>query len=388
MKYFHLIWAALFRRKTRTILTLVSIIAAFLLFGLLDSVRVAFNSGGSVAGAGRLVVTSRMSMMQPLPQSLGARINQVPGVSRVASANWFAGVYQDPKNQIASFAVSPSYLDLYPEIVVSPEQRKSWQQTRTGVLVGDALAKRFGWKVGDKIPIKSTIWPSRASGDNTWTFEISGLLHGKDAKSAGFGQMMMLHWKYFDENNAFGSGQVHWYVVQVGDPAHSDAVAQKIDAISANSDHETRAQTEQAFQASFLKQLVNIGLIVMSIMGAVFFTLLLLTGNTMMQAVRERTSELAVLKTIGFSSRSVLAMVLAESILLLLIGGVIGLGLVSLIVPGIAANSGGMVPVHGVSTGTWLTGVGLMLLIGIVVGLLPALRAMRLNIVDALRVGQ
>lgn len=388
MKYLHLIWAALFRRKSRTFLTLVSIIAAFLLFGMLDSVRVAFSSGDNVAGAGRLMVTSKMSMMQPLPQSLGARIAQVSGVSGVASANWFAGVYQDPKNQIASFAVSPSYLDLYPEIVVSPDQLKAWTPTRTGVLVGDALAKRFGWKVGDKIPLKSTIWPSKSSGTNTWTFEISGILHGKDAESAGFGQMLMLHWKYFDENNAFGSGTVHWYVVQVADPAHSDAVAQNIDAISANSDHETKAQTEQAFQASFLKQLVNIGLIVMSIMGAVFFTLLLLTGNTMMQAVRERTSELAVLKTIGFSNRSVLAMVLAESILLLLIGGVIGLGLVSLIVPALAAKSGGMLPVHAVSGATWLTGIGLMLLIGIVVGLLPALRAMRLNIIEALRVGQ
>jgi putative ABC transport system permease protein len=384
MKYFHLVWAALFRRKSRTFLTLVSIIAAFLLFGLLDSVRVAFTSTGNVDGAGRLIVNSRMSMQQPLPESLGARIQAVPGVAAVASANWFGGVYQDPKNQVISFAVSPDYVDLYPEIVLPADQRAAWQRTRTGAIVGAALAKKYGWKIGDKIPLQSTIFPSRASGGNTWTFDISGIFHARNENAAGREQMLMFHWKYFDENNAFGSGTVHWYVVKVANPAHADAVAKAIDAISANSDHETRAQTEQAFQASFLKQLVNIALIVMSIMGAVFFTLLLLTGNTMMQAVRERTSELAVLKTIGFSSRSVQAMVLAESMLLLLLGGVIGLGLVSAIVPGIGVASGGMVPVHGVSADTWMIGIALMLVIGVIVGWLPAWRAMRLKIVDAL----
>jgi len=196
--------------------------------------------------------------------------------------------------------------------------------------------------------------------------------------------LLLFHWKYFDENNAFGSGTVHWYVVKVADPVHADAVARAIDAISANSDHETKAQTEQSFQASFIKQLVNIGMIVVSIMGAVFFTLLLLTGNTMMQAVRERTAELAVLKTIGFTSRAVQAMVLAESVLLLLLGGVVGLGLVSLIVPAIGAASGGMVPVQALGADTWLLGIGLMLAIGVLVGWIPAWRAMRLNIVDAL----
>ena len=384
MKYLHLIWAALFRRKTRTLLTLVSIIAAFLLFGLLNSVRLAFSAGDSVDGAGRLIVNSRMSMQQALPESLGARIATVPGVSAVASANWFGGVYQDPRNQVISFAVSPNYVDLYPEIVLPADQRAAWDRTRTGAIVGAALAKKYGWKVGDKIPLQSTIFPSKASGDNTWTFDVAGIFHAKSEQDAGREQLLLFHWKYFDENNAFGAGTVHWYVVKVADPAHADAVATTIDAISANSDHETKAQTEQAFQASFIKQLVNIGLIVVSIMGAVFFTLLLLTGNTMMQAVRERTSELAVLKTIGFSSRSVQAMVLAESVLLLLLGGLIGLAVVSLIVPGIGAASGGMIPVHGVSASTWVIGIALMLAIGVIVGWIPAWRAMRLNIVDAL----
>ncbi|HWG10306.1 MAG TPA: ABC transporter permease [Rhodanobacteraceae bacterium] len=384
MKYFHLIWAALWRRKTRTFLTLVSIVAAFLLFGLLDSVRVAFTAGNNVAGAGRLVVTSKMSMQQALPVSLAPRIAAVPGVSEVAYADWFGGVYQDPKNQLFMFAVDPNYLDLYPEFVLPADQRKAWDADRTGAIIGAALAKKFGWKIGDKIPIQSTIFPSKSGGSNTWTFDVSGIFHAKDSSQQGSEQMMMFHWKYFDENNAFGSGEVHWYVAKVADPARADAVAKAIDALSANSDHETRAQTEQAFQAGFIKQLINIGFVVAAIMGAVFFTLLLLTGNTMMQAVRDRTSEIAVLKTIGFSGRSVLAMVLAEGVLMLLVGGLIGLGLVALIVPGMAAASGGMMPVHRVSSQTWEIGIALMLVIGLVVGLLPALRAMRLNIVDAL----
>lgn len=384
MKYFHLIWAALFRRKTRTFLTLVSIIAAFVLFGLLDTVRVAFTDTGSVAGSGRLVVTSRMSMQQPLPQSLGAQIARVSGVAGVASANWFGGVYQDAKNQVVSFAVSPDYLAMYPEITLPTEQLATWKQTRTGAIVGQALATKFGWKIGDKIPLQSTIFPSKSSGNNTWTFVITGIYHAVDSKAKAREQMMLFHWKYFDENNAFGSGNVHWYVVQVADPLHADRVASAIDAISANSDHETKTQTEQAFQASFLKQVANISLIVTAIMGAVFFTLLLLTGNTMMQAVRERTSELAVLKTIGFSSRSVLLMVLAEGVLMLLIGGFIGLGLVAVLVPVLAAKAGGMLPFHNVGAGTWEFGIALMIVIGLVVGLLPAVRAMRLNIIDAL----
>lgn len=385
MKYLHLIWAALFRRKTRTILTLVSIIAAFLLFGLLDTVRVAFNPGDSVVGAGRLNVTSKVSMMDPLPKNLGSELQRVEGVSRVAYANWFGGFYKEARNQIPSFAISPNYLDLYPEAVVPQEQRESWEKNQVGLIVGQKIAQKFGWELGDQVPLQSSIWPSKSSGSNTWIFEIEGIMHGVGENGAGWDQMALMHWKYFNENNQYRSDEVHWYVVQVADPMHADAVAKRIDALSANSDHETRTQTEQAFMASFMKQLVDIALIVMSIMGAVFFTLLLLTGNTMMQAVRERTKELAILRTIGFSSFSVLAMVLAESVLLLLMGGVIGMGLVSILVPGIAVATGGMIPVTGVSAGTWLTGLGLMILIGIIVGLLPALRAMHLNMVDALR---
>ncbi|RAO76872.1 ABC transporter permease [Dyella jiangningensis] len=385
MKYFHLIWAALFRRKTRTILTLVSIIAAFLLFGMLDAVRTSFNQAGQSAnGAQRLQTGSKLSFIQTLPQSLEAQIQQVPGVKMVTYANWFGGAYQDPHNQVFSFAVEPNYIDLYPEIDVSAAERKAFDDTRTGILVGEKLAKRFNWKVGDKIPLQSTIFPNR-QGSKNWTFDVVGILHSKDKKAGGFfDQMLLLHWKYFDETTPFNRGQVGWYVTRVTDVNQADRVAKAIDALSANSDHETRTQTEQAATANWMKQLADIGLIVGSIMGAVFFTLLLLSGNTMMQAVRERTSELAVLKTIGFSNRSVLGIVLAESVLLLVLGGVIGLGFAALIVPAVSAGSGGMLNLPSVGANSWILGLVLMIAIGLLVGALPALRAMRLNIVDAL----
>jgi putative ABC transport system permease protein len=385
MKYLHLIWASLFRRKTRTVLTLVSIIAAFLLFGLLDAVRTSFNQAGQSAnGAQRLQTGSKLSFIQLLPQSLQAQIAQVPGVKTVTFANWFGGAYQDPHNQVFSFAIAPNYLDAYPEIQVSEDQRKAFENTRTGALVGEQLMRRFKWKVGDRIPLQSTIFPDQ-QGSKNWSFDIVGVLNSADKKTGGFfDQMFLLHWKYFDDTTPYNRGQVGWYVTRVGDVNQADRVAKAIDGLSANSDHETRTQTEQAATASWMKQLADIGLIVGAIMGAVFFTLILLSGNTMMQAVRERTGELAVLKTIGFSSRSVLAMVLAESVLLLVLGGVIGLGLAAAVIPVVSGASGGMLNLPTVGASSWVLGVALMLLIGMLVGALPALNAMRLNIVDAL----
>ncbi|SEW14121.1 ABC transporter permease [Luteibacter sp. 329MFSha] len=385
MKYLHLIWAALFRRKARTFFTLISILAAFLLFGMLDATRAAFSSGDSVIGVDRLLTTSRYSIIQSLPASLGTRIAAVPGVAAVGSANWFGGIYQDPKNFVLSFAVSDNFLDIYHEIELPADQRKAFDATRTGAVVGEPLAKRFGWKVGDKIPLQSTIFPQR-NGDKTWPFDIVGIYKAAPGAANGTDQQFFFHHKYFQEANAFqGIGTtVGWYVVKLTSADRADAVAKAIDALSANSDHETKTQTEQAFNASFAKQLGDIGLIVSAIMGAVFFTLILLTGNTMAQAVRERTNELAVLKTIGFSSRSVLCMVLAEGVLLLLLGGVLGLVLAGIVVPIVAKGSGGMLNLPPLGMQTWTLGIVLMLVIGALVGLLPAIRAMRLNIVDAL----
>ena len=382
MKYLHLIWAALKRSRTRTLLTMLSVMVAFLLFGLLDSVRVAFNSGGDVAGANRMVVASRLSITQMLPVSLLNQIQAVPGVKQVGYAAWFGGIYRDPKNFFPNFSVSSDFIGLYPEYRLPPAQMKAWQDDRSGAIVGESLAKRFGWKIGDTIPLQATIFPR--NGSNDWPLTLRGVFTVADNKRKGEENQLMFHWKYFDESNDFVKSRVGWYIVQLAPGANADRVAKTIDAISANSDHETKTQTEQAFNQSFAKQFADIGLIVTAIMGAVFFTLLLLTGNTMAQAVRERIPELAVLKTIGFSNRSILWLVLAEAILLVALGGLIGLGIAALIMPAVSAASGGMIQLPGVMPETWFVGLLLMLLIGVIVGLLPALRGMKLNIVDAL----
>ncbi|MCY7355458.1 MAG: ABC transporter permease [Lysobacter sp.] len=382
MKYLHLIWAALFRSKTRTSLTLLSVITAFLLFGMLDSVRLAFNAGTNVAGYDRLITASRLSITQMLPYSLTPQIEATSGVKQAVYASWFGGYYRDPKDFFPNFAVGPGFFDLYPEYDISPAQVKAFADTRDGAVVGESLAKQNGWKIGDTIPLQATIFPTK--GSNAWSFKLVGIFKVKDQKRRGEEKQLVFNWKYFDEANDFVKSRVGWYIVKLDDPNKATQVARAIDAISENSDHETKTQTEQAFNQAFVKQFADIGLIVTAIMAAVFFTLLLLTGNTMSQAVRERIPELAVLKTIGFSNRSVLWLVLGESMLLVVLGGLIGLGIAGVLIAGVSAMSGGMIQLDTVPTETWLIGLGLMLAIGLVVGLLPALRAMRLNIVDAL----
>jgi putative ABC transport system permease protein len=384
VKFLPLIWGALFRRKTRTIFTLLSIVAAFLLFGLLDSVRGAFaGAARNVAGVDRLMTISKISLTVQLPKSLLERISAVSGVKEVAYANWFGGIYQDPKNFFPNVAVSSNYFNLYPEWQLSDAERQAFHDTRTGAIVGAELAKRFGWKLGDKIPLDATIFPLK-SGGNTWTFDLVGIFHESDPKLRAAEGQMFFNWDYFDEARAFGNGYIGWYVVRVNDRDASGAVAQAIDRIAENSDHETKTQTEKAFQASFVSQFGDVGLIMGAIIAAVFFTLILLTGNTMAQAVRERIPELAVLKTIGFSSRSVLLLVLAEAIVLIILGAAIGLALSTAIVAGLKAGAGAQLPLLPIGGQIWLEGLGLATLIGLLVGALPARRGMRLRIVDAL----
>lgn len=382
MKYFSLVWAQLFRSRTRTLLTLLSVVAAFMLFGMLDSVRVAFSAGGSVDGANRLVVASRLSITEMLPMRLANEIAAVPGVRRVAYAMWFGGIYQDQRNFFPNFSVSPNYFEVHGEFEVPPEQLRAFQDTQAGAIVGESLARKFGWKIGDTIPLQATIFPR--NGSNDWPLELKAIFRMRDRSQVQAENQLMMHWKYFNESNDYIRDRVSWFAVQLADPDDASRVAQAIDALSANSDHETKTQTESAFQQSFARQFGDIGLIVTAIMGAVFFTLLLLTGNTMAQAVRDRIPELATLKTLGFTDATVLALVMVESVLLVLIGGLAGLALAAGVMPGVSAASGGMIALPGVPAQTWLTGLALMVAIGVIVGLLPALRASRLRIVDAL----
>jgi putative ABC transport system permease protein len=318
-----------------------------------------------------------------LPYSLDTQIKAVPGVRKATFAAWFGGIYQDPKNFFPNFSVGPGYLDLYPEFTLSNEQRKAWEADRTGAIVGETLAKKYGWKVGDTIPLQATIFPTK--GSNDWSFKLRGIFRIDDEKRKGQEQMLLFHWNYFDESNDYVKGRVGWYIVQLDNAGSANRVSHAIDALSANSDHETKTQTEEAFNQGFAKQIGDIGLIVTAIMAAVFFTLLLLTGNTMAQAVRERIPELAVLKTIGFSNRSVLWLLLTESVLLVVLGGLIGLGLAPLLMKAAVKGSGGFIQLpSGLPAETIAIGLVLMLAFGVLAGLLPALRGMRLNIVDAL----
>ena len=382
MKYLHLIWAALMRSKTRTLLTLLSVVTAFLLFGMLDAVRVAFNSSTNVAGYDRLVVASRLSITQMIPLSLQSRIEAVPGVKSVVHMAWFGGYYRDPKEFFPNMSTGPGFFAMYPEYDLPAAHQKAFDSTRNGAVVGESLAKKHGWKIGDTIPLQATIFPTK--GSNNWPLKLVGIFKVKDPKRRGEENQLYFRWDYFDESNDYVKGRVGWYMVQLADPDRADQVARAIDALSENSDHETKTQSEQAFNQAFVKQFADVGMIVTSIMAAVFFTLLLLTGNTMSQAVRERIPELAVLKTIGFTNASVLWLVLAEAMVLVALGGLIGLGIAQVLVGIVAAASGGMISLGGVPAETWAMGLALMLAIGLVVGLLPAVRAMRLNIVDAL----
>src|SRR4051812_16990700 len=285
MKFFHLVWANLKRKKLRTSLTLLSILVAFVLFGVLCAIKQALVGGVALAGRDRLIVRHKVSIIQLLPESYKARMERLPGVAAVTHQTWFGGIYQDPKNFFMQNPVVPDeFMAMFPEFILPPEQMKAWQETRTGAVVGRNTAKRFGWKIGDKVPINSPIWLRK-----TWEFDIVGIFDG--AKKGTDTTPLFFRYDYFDEARKaqnWGTGQVGWFTIRVKDPAQAASVAQAVDQEFENSSAETKSEPEGAFVQGFANQIGNIGLIVATILGAVFFTILLVTGSTMSQAVRER----------------------------------------------------------------------------------------------------
>jgi putative ABC transport system permease protein len=382
MKYLYLVWSNLKRKKLRTVLTILSILVAFLLFGLLGAIRQSFSQGVDVAGADRLVVRHKVTIAQLLPAAYEARIEQIDGVVDATHQTWFGGIYQKPSNFFAQIPVKPAeYLKMYPEILLSDAEREAWLKTRTGAIAGRTIAERFGWKIGDRIPINATIW-TREDGSTTWDFDLVGIYDGaeKGTDTAQF----LFHYDYFDEGRQYGKGLVGWYVVRIDDPDHAADIAAAIDAEFANSPAETKSEPEGAFLQAFANQIGDVGFIMMSIVAAVFFTILLVAGNTMAYSVRERTGELAVLKAIGFTDGGVLGLVLAESFILTLIGGGLGLGLAWLVVsagdPTNGLLSSFFIPRRDMVVGILMIGV-----MAFVAGILPALQARRLRVADALR---
>jgi putative ABC transport system permease protein len=384
VRYLPLLWAGLFRKKARTILTLLSIVVAFALFGLLQAVQVAFESGADAADAKRLLTTARYSIIEPLPMSYQRRIEQVPGVVGVAYADWFGAKYQNESNAFPVFAVDPArYLDMYPEFTIAPAHREAFVRTRTGAIAGQRLADRFGWKVGQKLPISSEIHP-KTDGSMSWEFDLVGILDADDPAVRGNTDMVLINVAYFDEARQAGRGKTGWYIVRVADSAQARAISATIDGLFTNSPDETKTQPEKEFALGFAKQIGDIGALVTRILIAVFFTILILTGNTMAQSIRERIPELAILKTLGFSDGKVTALVLAEAVLLLVLGGGIGMGAAVAAMPALNGSTGGRFPPLFVGVDTWLLAAAIAALVALGIGLPPALRANRLKIIDAL----
>lgn len=382
MKYFGLVWKNVWRKKIRTSLTILSVFVAFLLFALLSAIGYAFKGGEDAADAERLIVLDKVSLINPLPQAYQNRIASVPGVHSVTYASWFGGYYQEPRNQFAQFPIDPyEYFAMYPEYKMAEEQLDAWAKNRQGAVVGREIAEQYGFEVGDRIPIQATIW-TMLDGGRTWEFDIEGIFESDDPR--GSTAIMLFQHDYFEEARAFGKGTVGWYIIRIAPGASPVEVANAIDMQFANSPNETETSTEAAFAQSFAKQFGNIAMIVSLILGAVFFTLLLVSGNTMSQSVRERISELAVLKTLGFTDRSVLGIVLAESILIMLLGGLLGLGVGWALVQGAAKAMGAFLQGIFLSPQAIVTAIGIMVIAGIIAGIFPALKAMRLSIVDAL----
>ncbi|MEW5982882.1 MAG: FtsX-like permease family protein [Acidobacteriota bacterium] len=382
MKYLPLVWRSLLRRKTRTLFTTLSIVVAFTLFGVLSALNTAFSVGVELAGADRLIITHKVSLIQLLPESYKGRLEATEGVVDVLHQTWFGGIYQRPSNFFMQCPVEPGQLlKVYPEYLLPDDQKKTWLSDRTCAIVGRQTADRYGFKVGDRIPIQATIWRKR-DGSASWEFNVCGIF---DAARQGVDTTpLFFNYDYFDEARQFGQGFVGWYVIRISDPEQAANVAKRIDEMFANSSAETKTTTEKAFLQAFAGQIGDIGAIIRAIVTAVFFTILLVAANTMGQSVRERTSELAVLKTLGYSDNLVLALVILESCAVAVLGGAVGLGLAWLIVQGGDPTSG-LLPAFFLPGRDLVLGAAIAVALGLVAGLLPAIQAMRLRIVDALR---
>ncbi len=381
MKYASLIFANLFRKKFRFMLTIGSFAVALFLFGFLAAIKTAFSGGVDVAGADRLIVINRVTIIQPLPLSYRDKILRIPGVKAITHQNWFGGVYQNENNFFPQFVIDVENQRLvYPELVVPEDEWQNFVKDRQGAIAGARTAKRFGWKVGDRIPIKNSLF----GGTNSWEFNLDGIYHGKRPQDDE--TQFWFQWDYFEERVPDRlKGNAGWYGVRLNSPDDAVPVAKAIDSQFDNSPYETKTETESAFAAGWAKQFGNIEFLILTIGTVVFFTLLLVTGNTMAIAVRERTAELGVLKAIGFSDRFVLFLVLSEVLIIAFVGGLIGLLLAKLAMPGLDNALNGMLPYVLLPWKTLAAGIAFALAVGAVSGLIPAFGAMRLRVVDALR---
>ena len=384
MNEFDLVRKNLFRRKLRAALMIVSILIAFMIFGVLAGFYRAFTAGEDRAAADRLITVNKINFTQPMPIAYFNRVRAVDGVRQVTHANWFGGYYQDPKNFLMTLAIEPvTYFDMYrSELDIPPEQLQAFISDRSSAVIGESMARKWGWKVGDRVPVASSIFTQRSNGSHTWDFTIAGIVKGKaEQVSTDF---LLFQYAYFDETRTFGKDTIGWLILQTNSPENNDRVARTIDAMFANSIAETSTDTEKAFGKAFAAQFGNIALIVFLVVGAAFVTILMIVGNTMALSIRERTREIGVLKTLGFSGPRILRMVLGESVLLALLGGLPGLAIAALITIALRASLANIAPAFAVSPVIALEGIALMIALGLFTGVIPALNAMRLKIATAL----
>lgn len=377
MRYLSLIWMNVWRRRIRTTFTLLCIFIAFLLFGIVMTVRNAFSLGVDVAGIDRLVLINKITLIMPLPISHMQRIQQTPGVEAVTHQTWFNGAYQQPTNVLTTIAVPPdTFVKIYKEYELPPDQLKAWMADRQGIIVGKDIAARYGWKIGDRVPFISPSWSPK----QPWEFNVSGIY---DAASGYDKTSVFLQYEYLKENRGEDTGTVGWYVIKIDDPAKATEIGRTFDAMFANSGNETKTTTEKGFAESFTKQIGDIGSIMIAIATTVLFMFGLVAASTMVQSVRERTSELAVLKTLGFTDVRILVLVLSESLFMTLLGGGLGLAVAWLFVQ--QGDPTNVLPIFELPRKDMIAGIVLMVLMGFVAGAAPALGAMRLKITDALR---
>jgi len=335
-----------------------------------------------VAGADRLLTMHKVSFTQLLPQSYENRIRAIDGVTDVSPQTWFGAWHQDERNQIPTFPVKPEpFLRMYPEYVVPEEQRLAWIADRSGILIGRGLADITGWKVGEAVPLRSAIW-RRTDGSDVWDVTVRAIY---DLPQGGDTRQILMHQEYFEEGRSQARGLIGWYIVKVADVDRAAVVSRQIDLQFANSPAETKTSSERAMAQSFVNQVGNVGAILRAIVGAVFFTMLLVTANTMAQSVRERTTEIGVLKTLGFTNGGVLGLVLAEAVLVTVIGGALGLTGAWWLGVQFEPVFRQYLPGFRVPTDAIVFGTVFMVGLGLVAGAVPAAQAMRLRIVEALR---
>jgi len=369
------------RHKLRTALTVLGLVIAVLAYGLLQTVVDAWYAGAAAASNARLVTRNAISLVFPLPLSYENRIRGVEGVTLVARSNWFGGVYREPKNFFAQFAVSDNYLDLYPEFVVSAQQRADYQRDRKGALVGRQLADQFGFKVGDVIPIKGTIY------SGTWEFVVRGIMDGRDESTIT--RHMLFHWEYLNETvrkrSPKQADQVGVYVFGISNPDNAAAISRSVDSVFKNSLAETLTETEQAFQLGFVAMSNQIVAAIRIVSYVVIVIIMAVMANAMAMSARERTVEYATLKALGFGPGFLALLVFGESLAICFIGGSLGM----LATPPVASlfkqAVGGVFPVFSVSRETAQSQAACALVVGIAAGIAPAVQAARVRIVEGLR---